>query len=76
MAKITKRTMIKRLRKRIKDIGSQTDAAAEFGVSTSYLQYVLQNGKDSTKGREPGQKILDALGLRPAEQMYEEVKDA
>lgn len=42
----------------IKKVGSQTVAAKRLGVSGSYLSDV-KNGR-----REPGEKILTALGLR------------
>ena len=53
-----KTTVIKMLQRLVKEHGSQKDAASRLGVKPSYFSDVL-NGR-----REPGPKILCALGLR------------
>lgn len=53
--------VIQMLRNRIKKAGTQTAAADELGVSKSFLSDVL-NGE-----REPGEKLLGALGLERRE---------
>jgi transcriptional regulator with XRE-family HTH domain len=45
------------MRARIKKVGLAQDWAREIGVSPQYVSDVLRGH------REPGQKILDALGL-------------
>lgn len=50
-------TVLKILRRRIVELGSQTALAAELRVSDAYLSDVLRGRK------EPGAKILEPLGL-------------
>ena len=53
-----KTTIIKMLQRLVKEHGSQKAAAVNIGVKPSYFNDVLQGR------REPGPKILVALGLR------------
>jgi hypothetical protein len=49
--------LIETVKNRIKDFGSQKAFAAHCKISTAYLNDFLQNK------REPGEKILTALGF-------------
>ncbi len=64
---VDRRAIILRLERCISDAGSQNKAAKRLKVSTAYLSDII-NGR-----REPGDKILDALGLRRVVQ-YEDAK--
>ena len=55
---ITLHQFIDLLSDEVKKAGSQKDLAKKFGVSAQYVSDVL-NGK-----REPGEAILEPLGLR------------
>lgn len=55
---LTYEELIALLRRRIKECGSQKDFAATAGISAQYVSDVL-HGR-----REPGESILDALGLQ------------
>lgn len=57
MSVLTKQELIERLRAVIADVGSQDAFAQQHAISTAYVSDVLRNR------REPGKKILDALGL-------------
>lgn len=50
--------ILKILRARIETEGSQMAVARNLGVSTQYLSDVLR------RQREPGEKILEPLGLK------------
>ena len=54
---LTEHELIERLRDAVNRAGSQKDFAQRHGLSEQYLSDVLRSR------REPGQKILDALGL-------------
>lgn len=49
--------ILDRLRAAIEQVGSQRAFADQHGISLQYVNDVLR------KRREPGQKILDALGI-------------
>jgi hypothetical protein len=55
---MTKTAFIAYLREQVAVFGSQQALAQHCGVAASYLSDVL------TGKREPGQKLLDALGFR------------
>lgn len=57
MSVLTKQELIERLRTAIAAVGSQDAFAQQHSISTAYISDVLRNR------REPGKKILDALGL-------------
>lgn len=46
------------VRQKIEEVGTQKAFAEKIGISLSYLNDVLR------KRREPGEKILSALGLK------------
>lgn len=54
---LTEQELIERLRDAVNRAGSQKDFAQQHGISEQYLSDVLRSR------REPGQKILDALGV-------------
>lgn len=54
---MTKETLLQQIDRRVKRCGSQTKAADSFGISAQYLNDVL------TGKREPGGKLLTAMGL-------------
>lgn len=60
--------MLARLRQRVADAGSQLAFSKQQGVSLSHLNDALRGE------REPGPKILRAIGLRRVP-MFEEIAD-
>lgn len=56
--RMDKTSVIKRLQRLVDEHGSQKEAASSIGIKPSYFNDVLQGR------REPGPKILGALGLR------------
>lgn len=54
---LTDQDLIDRLRKAVEIAGSQKNFAQQQGLSEQYVSDVLN------RRREPGQKMLDALGL-------------
>lgn len=54
---LTQEDVITRLRAAIDDAGSQASFAEKHGISLQYVNDVVRGR------REPGQKILDALGI-------------
>lgn len=54
---LTEEELIDRLRTVVAQAGSQKDFAQQHGLSEQYLSDVLRGR------REPGQKILEALGV-------------
>lgn len=54
---LTQDDVIFLLRKRIAEVGNQKIYAERIGASSTYVSDVLK------KKREPGEKILEALGL-------------
>ena len=52
----TKNNVIEELKKVVSENGSVEAAADDLGVSSAYLSYVIN------KGREPGKKILQSIG--------------
>ena len=68
MKRLTYDDLIALLRRRIKEHGQQKLFAAAHGMSAQYVTDVLRGR------REPGEKMLGALGLRKVV-TYEEVKE-
>lgn len=60
--------LLERVRVEVAYHGSQDAAAKQLGVSPQYLCDVLR------KRREPGQKLLDALGYRRVV-VYEQIRN-
>lgn len=58
-------TIIKRLLEAVHECGSREKAASKLGISLSYLGELLRGT------RQPGPKVLSALGLRK-ETIYKE----
>lgn len=54
---LTEHDVIDRLREAIRVAGSQRAFGRQHGISTQYINDVLR------ERREPGQKILDAIGV-------------
>lgn len=67
MAKTLTLTQLLELLRSMCEQSSQKDVAAQLGVSQSYLNDILQGH------REPGQKILTALGLEECEKVYKRI---
>ena len=63
----TPAALMERIRVQVAIEGSQQAAAKRFGISGAYLSDVL-NGR-----REPGKKLLNALGYRRVV-VYEQIK--
>lgn len=57
MSVLTKQELIERLKATIAALGSQDAFAQQHSISTAYVSDVLRGRRD------PGKKILDALGL-------------
>ncbi len=64
---MTRKDIIGRLERCVSDAGSQAKAAKRLKVSAPYLSDIIAGR------REPGTKILDALGLKRIVQ-YEEAR--
>jgi hypothetical protein len=57
MSVFTKQELVERLRTAIASAGSQEAFAAQHDIAAAYISDVMRGR------REPGQKILDALGV-------------
>lgn len=57
MADLTQQQMMDRLNKRVEEAGSQSAFAQEHAISKPYISDVI------TGRRDPGKKVLEALGL-------------
>lgn len=50
--------IVKLLKQRAKELGSQAECARQLGITNGHLSHLLKGN------RQPGPKVLDALGLR------------